>query len=240
MRRVRLAGIAAPFLDGRTAIVDALVQRAKPANIRAVMVDGRKIYKDGHFVFMTDKSEVHQKIEDTHAAGADADELERALISTEYSSTSATSMHRMSDFDPDDAARRFQCAINSDTGTEFEMKCKLRVLNRDDFAPFGDVFEPPPVGEATHLACHSRICATVRGSTATSTIASRRLCRVPFPSWSGMFFLAGVYASAGFACTLWQCSIEAVRSTRPVPGLWLSLPQASRRSTTARVFGIVR
>ena len=32
------------------------------------------------------------------------------------------------------------------------MKSKLRILNSDEFAPFGDVFEPPPVGERTHLA----------------------------------------------------------------------------------------
>lgn len=32
------------------------------------------------------------------------------------------------------------------------MKSKLRVLNGDEFAPFGDVFVPPPVGERTQLA----------------------------------------------------------------------------------------
>ena len=73
-------GIAAPFLDGRTAIVDALVQRAKPTHIRAVMVDGRKIYEDGHFVF-ANKAEVHQKIEERMRQEPSADELERALIS---------------------------------------------------------------------------------------------------------------------------------------------------------------
>lgn len=32
------------------------------------------------------------------------------------------------------------------------MKFKLRTLNGDEFAPFGDVFDTPPVGERTHLA----------------------------------------------------------------------------------------
>jgi ureidoglycolate lyase len=32
------------------------------------------------------------------------------------------------------------------------MRCKLRALTGPDFAPFGEVFEPPPVGGRRHLA----------------------------------------------------------------------------------------
>jgi ureidoglycolate lyase len=32
------------------------------------------------------------------------------------------------------------------------MRCKLRNLSALDFAPFGEVFEPPPVGQRRHLA----------------------------------------------------------------------------------------
>jgi len=32
------------------------------------------------------------------------------------------------------------------------MRLKLRPLTAQNFAPFGEVFEPPPVGERTHLA----------------------------------------------------------------------------------------
>jgi ureidoglycolate lyase len=32
------------------------------------------------------------------------------------------------------------------------MRCKLRALTGPDFAPFGEVFEPPPVGQRRHLA----------------------------------------------------------------------------------------
>jgi ureidoglycolate lyase len=32
------------------------------------------------------------------------------------------------------------------------MRCTLRALNGSDFAPFGEVFEPPPLGQRRHLA----------------------------------------------------------------------------------------
>src|SRR6185312_4877025 len=41
--------IAFPYLDGETPVLDAVIQRAKVAGVRAVMVAGEVIYQDGRF-----------------------------------------------------------------------------------------------------------------------------------------------------------------------------------------------
>lgn len=74
--------IAAPFLDTRTSLIDALVQRAKPANIRGVMVEGREIYKEGRFIFI-DRDTIETRIAEDMRGEPTADEVERALIANE-------------------------------------------------------------------------------------------------------------------------------------------------------------
>ena len=41
--------VADPFLDADVPIVDAVVQRAKSAGVRLVMVEGEPVYADGRF-----------------------------------------------------------------------------------------------------------------------------------------------------------------------------------------------
>lgn len=74
--------IAGPFLDPRTSLVDALVQRAKPAHIRCVMVEGREIYKDGRFLLI-DQDEIEARIAERMHREPTADELDRAQVSEE-------------------------------------------------------------------------------------------------------------------------------------------------------------
>src|SRR3712207_5922112 len=41
--------VAAPYLSGDVPVVDALVQRARPADIHAVLVGGEVVLRDGRF-----------------------------------------------------------------------------------------------------------------------------------------------------------------------------------------------
>jgi 5-methylthioadenosine/S-adenosylhomocysteine deaminase len=72
--------VAAPFLDPRTSLVDALVQRAKPSHVQVVIVAGREIYRDGRFL-LVDRDEILRRIAERMRAEPTADELERALVS---------------------------------------------------------------------------------------------------------------------------------------------------------------
>jgi cytosine/adenosine deaminase-related metal-dependent hydrolase len=74
--------IAGPFLDPRTSLVDALVQRATPSHIRCVMVEGREIYKDGRLLLI-DKDEIEARIAERMRDEPSAAELERAHLSDE-------------------------------------------------------------------------------------------------------------------------------------------------------------
>ncbi len=74
--------IAGPFLDARTSLVDALVQRAKPSHIRTVMVAGREIYRDGRFLFV-DQDDILRRIAERMREEPTPEELERALVSKE-------------------------------------------------------------------------------------------------------------------------------------------------------------
>jgi 5-methylthioadenosine/S-adenosylhomocysteine deaminase len=76
------SAIAGPFLDARTSLMDALVQRAKPAHVRCVIVEGCEIYRDGRFL-LVDRDEIEGRLQERMRTKPTADELERAQLSEE-------------------------------------------------------------------------------------------------------------------------------------------------------------
>jgi hypothetical protein len=74
--------VAAPFLDERVPLVDALVQRAQARDISAVTIAGETVYRDGRFLNV-DRDAVLKEIAETMAKPPSPDERDRARLSKE-------------------------------------------------------------------------------------------------------------------------------------------------------------
>jgi len=74
--------VAAPFLDERTPLVDALIQRAQARDISAVTIAGETIYRNGRFLKI-DSEAALKEIASTMAKPPSPDEQDRARLSKE-------------------------------------------------------------------------------------------------------------------------------------------------------------
>jgi 5-methylthioadenosine/S-adenosylhomocysteine deaminase len=72
--------LAYPYLDPETKLLDAVLQRAKPAAVRTVICDGEVIYADGRFTRVDRDAALRALHEDLQRALAD-DEVERRQLS---------------------------------------------------------------------------------------------------------------------------------------------------------------
>ena len=72
--------IAWPYLDAETSAVDALVQRAKPSGVKAVMCDGEILYADGRFT-RVDRDAALKALHDDLSKALSHDEMERRHLS---------------------------------------------------------------------------------------------------------------------------------------------------------------
>lgn len=72
--------IAYPYLDPRTPVLDAVIQRAKTAGVRMTMCDGEVLYADGRFTKLDRDAALKTLHQDLQRALAD-DEVERRQLS---------------------------------------------------------------------------------------------------------------------------------------------------------------
>ncbi len=72
--------VSLPYLDPLTPVLDAVIQRAKPAAVRAVMCDGEVIYQEGRFTRVDRDAALRQLQDELSQALAD-DEVERRHLS---------------------------------------------------------------------------------------------------------------------------------------------------------------
>ncbi len=71
--------IAYPYLDPETPVLDAVIQRAKVAGVRAVLVAGEVIYQDGRFT-RVDRDAALRQLSDMLHRDLTAEELERRRL----------------------------------------------------------------------------------------------------------------------------------------------------------------
>ena len=169
-----------------------------------------------------------------------ADELERAQVSEEV-------FKHVRDFYSDlcrhwrhDATQHLQRALSLGRRGS-EMRCKLQALNGSDFAPFGEVFEPPPVGQRRHLAAsfqiwrsHAQLDCYINHREPTALPHSISVMeRHAFSSQAFMPFQVSRYIVAACA-DVRDVAGPTLRSCRH------SSPQETRPSTTAPASGIAR
>ena len=72
--------VAAPFLDERTPLVDALIQRAQARDISAVMIAGETVYRNGRFLRI-DREAILREIAERMARPPTEEERRRAQLS---------------------------------------------------------------------------------------------------------------------------------------------------------------